>query len=86
MLQPSDSQKSQFPSNLTLKTAGVSVEQSTIGGSVVIKGEISGCESLFIEGRIEGTVDFTDHRVTIGRDGIVAANITARESDAVIWL
>ena len=79
MLQPSDSQKSQFPSNLTLKTAGVSVEQSTIGGSVVIKGEISGCESLFIEGRIEGTVDFTDHRVTIGRDGIVAANITARE-------
>src|SRR5438874_11654254 len=56
----------QFHSNLPLKTAGVSVEQSTIGGSVVIKGEVSGCESLFIEGHIEGTVDFTDHRVTIG--------------------
>ena len=79
MLQPSDSQKSQFPSNLPLKSAGVSVEQSTIGGSVVIKGEVSGSESLYIEGRIEGTVDFTDQRVTIGRDGIVAANITAGE-------
>jgi len=66
MLQPSDSQKSQFPSNLPLKTAGASVEQSTIGGSVVIKGEVSGSESLYIEGHIEGTVDFTDHRVTIG--------------------
>jgi cytoskeletal protein CcmA (bactofilin family) len=55
------------------------IDQATIGRSVVIKGEISGAESLYIDGRIEGTVSFGDHRVTVGRNGVVAANITARE-------
>ncbi len=55
------------------------MEQATIGRSVVIKGEVSGTESLYIDGRIEGTVNFSDHRVTIGRNGSVAANISARE-------
>jgi cytoskeletal protein CcmA (bactofilin family) len=81
MLQPSESQKSQFSSNPTTqsKTVSVPVEQATIGRSVVIKGEVSGTESLYIDGRIEGTVNFAEHRVTIGRNGSVAANISARE-------
>ena len=82
MLQPSDSQKSQLPSNQSFspsKTVSVPVEQATIGRSVVIKGEVSGTESLYIDGRIEGTVNFADHRITVGRNGSVAANITARE-------
>ena len=79
ILQPSDSQESQFPSNLPLKTASASVEQATIGGSVVIKGEVSGSESLYIDVRIEGTVNFADNRVTIARNGSVAANISAGE-------
>jgi len=82
MLQPSDSQKSQSPSNSTFspsKTVSVPVEQATIGRSVVIKGEVSGNESLYVDGRIEGTVNFAEHRVTIGRNGSVAANISARE-------
>jgi len=82
MLQPSDSQKSQLPSNQSFspsKTVSVPVEQATIGRSVVIKGEVSGTESLYIDGRIEGTVNFADHRITVGRNGSVAANISARE-------
>ena len=82
MLQPSDSQKSQLSSNpnfTPVKTVSVPVEQATIGRSVVIKGEVSGTESLYIDGRIEGTVNFSDHRVTIGRNGSVAANTSARE-------
>jgi cytoskeletal protein CcmA (bactofilin family) len=81
MLQPPDSQKSQSPSNpyTPSKTVSVPVEQATIGRSVVIKGEVSGTESLYIDGRIEGTVNFSEHRVTIGRNGSVAANISARE-------
>jgi cytoskeletal protein CcmA (bactofilin family) len=80
MLQPSDPQKSQLPSNFSpTKTVSVPVEQATIGRSVVIKGEVSGNESLYIDGRIEGTVNFAEHRVTIGRNGSVAANISARE-------
>src|SRR5580693_5863599 len=61
------------------KNATSSMEQATIGRSVVIKGEVSGSESLYIDGRIEGTVNFAEHRVTIGRNGSVAANISARE-------
>ena len=84
MLQPAEnnSPKSQFPSNpnsAPLKTIGSPVEQATIGRSLVIKGEVSGSEALYIDGRIEGTVNLADNRVTIGRNGIVAANITARE-------
>jgi cytoskeletal protein CcmA (bactofilin family) len=82
MLQPSDSQKSQFSSNPNFspsKTVSVPVEQATIGRSVVIKGEVSGSESLYVDGRIEGSLNFADNRVTIGRNGSVAANISARE-------
>jgi cytoskeletal protein CcmA (bactofilin family) len=62
-----------------VKTTTAPIDQATIGRSVVIKGEISGAESLYIDGRIEGTVSFGDHRVTVGRNGVVAANISARE-------
>jgi cytoskeletal protein CcmA (bactofilin family) len=62
------------PKNIT-----ASMEQATIGRSVVIKGEVSGAESLYVDGRIEGTVNFADSRVTIGRNGVVVANIDAKE-------
>jgi cytoskeletal protein CcmA (bactofilin family) len=62
-----------------IKTSTSPIEQATIGRTVVIKGEISGSESLYIDGRVEGSLSFSDHRVTVGRNGVVAANITARE-------
>jgi cytoskeletal protein CcmA (bactofilin family) len=55
------------------------MDQANIGRTLVIKGEITGAESLFIDGRIEGTINFPDNRVTVGRNGNVAANITAKE-------
>src|SRR5260370_16214504 len=82
MLQPSDSQTSQFPSNpnqTQSKAVSVPVEQATIGRSLVVKGEISGSESLYIDGKVEGSVTLSDSRVTIGRNGSVSANISARE-------
>ena len=45
----------------------------------MIKGELSGSEALYIDGRIEGKISLPDNRVTIGRNGSVQANITARE-------
>ena len=54
-------------------------EQATIGRSLVIKGEVSGSEPLYIDGRVEGSINLTDNRVTIGRNGSVAANINAKE-------
>lgn len=56
-----------------------SADQATIGKSLVIKGEVSGSESLYIDGRVEGSINLAGNRVTIGRNGVVAANITARE-------
>jgi len=55
------------------------MEQATIGRSVVIKGDVSGAESLYIDGRIEGTINFADSRVTIGRNAVIVANVTAKE-------
>ncbi len=54
-------------------------EQATIGKSLIIKGELSGSESLFIDGKVEGAITLPGNRVTIGRNGQVAANISARE-------
>jgi cytoskeletal protein CcmA (bactofilin family) len=54
-------------------------EQATIGKSLVIKGEVTGSESLYIDGRVEGSINLPGNRVTIGRNGVVSANINARE-------
>src|SRR5271166_6785156 len=62
-----------------VKTTSAPIEQATIGRSLVIKGEISGAEALYVDGRIEGKITLPDNRVTIGRNGSVQANITARE-------
>ena len=59
--------------------SGTSSDQATIGKSLVIKGEVSGSESLYIDGRVEGSINLAGNRVTVGRNGIVGANITARE-------
>jgi cytoskeletal protein CcmA (bactofilin family) len=62
-----------------VKASSAPMEQATIGRSLVIKGEISGAESLFVDGRIEGTINIPENRVTIGRNGAVTADINARE-------
>jgi cytoskeletal protein CcmA (bactofilin family) len=54
-------------------------EQATIGKSLVVKGEVTGSESLYIDGKVEGAINLPGNRVTVGRNGQVAANITARE-------
>ena len=60
-------------------TTTTSADQATIGKSLVIKGEVTGSESLYIDGRVEGSISLAGNRVTIGRNGVVAANINARE-------
>jgi len=54
-------------------------EQAVIGKGLFIKGEITGSESLLIDGKVEGSLNLPGNRVTVGRNGQVAANITARE-------
>jgi cytoskeletal protein CcmA (bactofilin family) len=82
MLQPKPTQTSQIPPTPTynpVRTITTPTEQGAIGRSIVIKGEVSGSEPLYIDGCIEGKIHFADHRVTIGRHGNVTANIDAKE-------
>lgn len=82
MLQSPDSSQKQASNQNTyvpVKAPNAPLEQATIGRSLFIKGEISGSESLFIDGKVEGSINLTDHRVTVGRNGNVAANISAKE-------
>jgi len=62
-----------------VKTVTAPVDQATIGRTLVIKGEITGSEALYIDGRIEGKIIMPESRVTIGRNGKVDASIQARE-------
>jgi cytoskeletal protein CcmA (bactofilin family) len=60
-------------------TTTTTADQATIGKSLVIKGEVTGSESLYIDGRVEGSINLAGNRVTVGRNGVVSANINARE-------
>ena len=62
-----------------VKTVTAPVDQATIGRTLVIKGEITGSEALYIDGRVEGKIIMPESRVTIGRNGKVDASIQARE-------
>jgi cytoskeletal protein CcmA (bactofilin family) len=53
--------------------------QSTIGKTLLIKGEITGSGSVNIEGKVEGSIELPDDRVTVGRNGRVSANIAAQD-------
>ncbi len=64
------------PRNTVLNS---SQEQATIGKSLVIKGEVTGSESLYIDGRVEGAINLPGNRVTVGRNGQVQANVNAKE-------
>ena len=52
-------------------------EMTLIGKSVVIKGELSCGEDLYIDGQVEGTIDPKGNRLTIGPHGRVKANVNA---------
>jgi cytoskeletal protein CcmA (bactofilin family) len=49
------------------------------GQSIVIKGEVSGQKALFIDGMVEDSIHFPDHRITIGRRSRVKADIRAHD-------
>jgi cytoskeletal protein CcmA (bactofilin family) len=50
-----------------------------IGKSVLIRGELSGSEDLYLDGEVEGSIDLHEHTLTIGPHGRVRANVQARD-------
>ncbi|HUQ91624.1 MAG TPA: polymer-forming cytoskeletal protein [Bryobacteraceae bacterium] len=74
------------PMSTTLPSRNVEPESyrtsssaASIGKSVMIKGQIISREDLYLDGELEGTVELQEHRLTIGPNGRVAANVKARE-------
>lgn len=53
--------------------------QALIGKSLKIKGAISGHEDLYVDGEIEGTVELEENSLTVGPNGIVNADVKARD-------
>lgn len=53
--------------------------QTMFGGSIVVKGELSGSEDLVIDGQFEGSINLKDHCLTVGPHGQVKADVTARQ-------
>jgi len=54
-------------------------EFAHIGRSVVVKGELSGSEDLYIDGQVEGTIELRQNSLTIGPHGQVKANVNAKD-------
>ncbi len=50
-----------------------------IGKTIVISGEVKGGEDLIVDGRVEGTVNLTESRLTIGPNANVSADLSAKD-------
>jgi len=50
-----------------------------ISQGIKIKGEVTGSEDLFVDGQVDGKLSLTNGSLTIGPNGNVKADVTARE-------
>ncbi len=50
-----------------------------ISQGIKIKGEVTGSEDLFVDGQVDGKLSLTNGSLTIGPNGHVKADVTARE-------
>jgi cytoskeletal protein CcmA (bactofilin family) len=52
---------------------------ASIGKAVKIVGQIFSREDLYVDGDVEGTIELTEHKLTIGPNGNIRAGVKARE-------
>ncbi len=50
-------------------------ERALIGASISINGDLSGEEDLVVQGQVSGAISFSDHSVTIGKQGRAQADV-----------
>jgi cytoskeletal protein CcmA (bactofilin family) len=60
-------------------TSGGDRSTARLGGSLHVKGEITGNEDLHIDGSVEGLVQLEDRKLTVGASARVTADVIARE-------
>ncbi|MBV9181087.1 MAG: polymer-forming cytoskeletal protein [Acidobacteria bacterium] len=59
-------------------STGATTQCANIGKSVTIKGELSGSEDIYVDGRLEGSIQLSGNDLTVGPNGHVQANVTAK--------
>ncbi len=52
---------------------------TVIGKSVIIRGDLSGSEDLFMDGEIDGTITLTESRLTVGPNAKIRADINVQD-------
>jgi cytoskeletal protein CcmA (bactofilin family) len=62
-----------------LEPKNLQTNQSRLGATLLVKGEISGNEDLLIDGSVEGIVQLNEQRLMIGPTANVKADIIAGE-------
>jgi cytoskeletal protein CcmA (bactofilin family) len=71
---------SSFPSREVSKEIPVSSNASAcISQGIKIRGEVTGSEDLFVDGQVDGKLSLTNGSLTVGPNGHVKADVTARE-------
>jgi cytoskeletal protein CcmA (bactofilin family) len=63
---------------MSAPSASMSSNLAQIGKSVVIKGELSGSEDLYVDGQVEGSISLKDNSLTVGPNGQVKATVGAK--------
>jgi len=58
--------------------APLTKELANIGKSIVVKGELSGSEDLYVEGTVEGKIELRNGNLTVGPYGNVKADVIAK--------
>jgi cytoskeletal protein CcmA (bactofilin family) len=53
-------------------------DMANIGKSIAIKGDLTGNEDMMIEGTVEGKVNLPNNQLTIGANGKIRAEVTAK--------
>src|SRR5690242_4444778 len=74
-----ESKKPNIPAVTKLEPRNLQVDQSRLGPSLLIKGEISGHEDLLIDGSVEGIIRLSERKLMIGPAANVKADIIAAE-------
>ena len=59
-------------------SAPLTGELAQIGKSVVIKGDLSGSEDLYVDGQVEGSISLKTNSLTVGPNGQVKASVEAK--------
>jgi cytoskeletal protein CcmA (bactofilin family) len=74
-----DAKSEAVPQRVSAAPVGITI----IGKAMVIRGQIKSREDLHVDGQVDGTLDVSNCRLTIGSNGKVGAGATAREVDVL---